>query len=281
MPEKPSPRGGRLSRQTEPVGGEANSTTYTALKGVGRAMEILEAIAEQPMRAKDLAEALELKWTTAYRTLAYLEEHDYLQRAPSSGQYSVGPRLYMLGSAYLVTHPLAPLAPPHLKVASEKMACAAQVNEREGHRVMTIVAVDSPRPIRKTSPGVAYALGVAAKGRLLLPHAPDDVQQVVLSEPLPAFTRFTITDPDTLRVELERIRADGYAVTREDLQLGVGSVAAPIRDRQSSVVGCVSLVVSSDRMEDRRFVAELVAAAQDAAHEISVALGWRPAATAA
>jgi DNA-binding IclR family transcriptional regulator len=52
------------------------SASYTALKGVGRAMEVLEALAARPMRAKDLADAMGLKWTTAYRTLAHLEEHE-------------------------------------------------------------------------------------------------------------------------------------------------------------------------------------------------------------
>jgi DNA-binding IclR family transcriptional regulator len=262
-------------------GAAESAASYTALKGVGRAIEVLEALAERPMRAKDLAEALGLKWTTAYRSLAYLEEQEYLRRDPSSGEYSIGPRLYVLGLAYLVTDPLAPVAPAHLKAASEHMGCAAQANEREGVRVMTVASVDSPTPIRKTSPGFTFPLGVAAKGKLLLAYAPDEVQQAVLTDPLPEFTRHTITEPRALAAELEQIRAHGHAVTREDLQLGVGSVATPIRDRTGAVVGCVSLVVRNDRMNDDRLVADLLATSEDASHEISVALGWRPAAAPA
>lgn len=258
--------------------GERTAASYTALKGVGRAMDVLETLADRPMRAKELASALQLKWTTAFRTLAHLEEHEYLRRDPSSGEYAIGPRLYMLGAAYLITDPIVALAPPHLQAAARELQCAAQANERQGVRVMTVTSVDSPTPIRKTSPGFIFPLGVAAKGRLLLAHAPADVQEAVLSNPLPAFTRATITDPDAMRAELERILADEHAVTRDDLQLGVGSVAAPIRDRASAIVGCVSLVVKSVRMDDAGFVDALVNAAEDGAHEISVALGWRPAA---
>jgi len=255
-----------------------SAASYTALKGVGRAIEVLEALADRPMRAKDLADALGLKWTTAYRSLAYLEEQEYLRRDPSSGEYSIGPRLYVLGLAYLVTDPLAPVAPAHLKAASEHMSCAAQANEREGVRVMTVASVDSPMPIRKTSPGFTFPLGVAAKGKLLLAYAPEHVQRQVLDGSLPEFTRFTVTDPRELEAEIEQIRTEGHAVTREDLQLGVGSVATPIRDRSGAVVGCVSLVVRNDRMDDAGLVADLLATSEDASHEISVALGWRPAA---
>jgi DNA-binding IclR family transcriptional regulator len=276
-----SARSRRTTRAGDDVSASDSTASYTALKGVGRAIEVLEALAERPMRAKDLAEALGLKWTTAYRSLAYLEEQEYLRRDPSSGEYSIGPRLYVLGLAYLITDPLAPVAPAHLKAASERMGCAAQANEREGVRVMTVASVDSPTPIRKTSPGFTFPLGVAAKGKLLLAYAPEDVQRSVLSDPLTEFTRFTVTEPGALAAELEQIRAEGHAVTREDLQLGVGSVATPVRDRSGAVVGCVSLVVRNDRMNDARLVADLLATSEDASHEISVALGWRPAAAPA
>src|SRR5262249_33584731 len=162
----------------------------------------------------------------------------------------------------------------------EQLRCGAQANERQGLRVITIAAVDSPTAIRKTSPGFHFPLGVMAKGKLLLAFAPEDVQERVLRTPLPSFTRHTTTDPAALRAELGEIRDQGRAATRDDLQLGVGSSAAPIRDREGAVVGCASLIVRSARMDDSGVVAELLNAAEDAAHEISVALGWGPRAAA-
>lgn len=256
--------------------GADNKGGYANLQGVGRALAILEALAEHPMRAQDLARHLGLKWTTAYRTLSYLEEEEYLRRSETTNEYSVGPRLYRVGSAYLAAHPFANLVPPHLKSASDAMRCAAQANERQGHTVVTVASVESPVPIRKTSPGFTFPLGIAAKGRLLLAFAPDEVQEDVLSAELPRFTAQTLTDPAELREVLAQIRADGYAVTSEDLQPGVGSVAAPIHDREDRVIGCISLVVRSTRMEDAGVVEDLVATAQQAAHDVSIAIGWRP-----
>ncbi len=249
---------------------------YANLQGVGRALAILEALAERPMRAQDLARHLGLKWTTAYRTLSYLEEEEYLRRHEATNEYTVGPRLYRVGSAYLASHPFANLVPPHLKTASDAMSCAAQANERQGRTVVTVAAVESPVAIRKTSPGFTFPLGLAAKGHLLLAFAPEEVQAAVLAGELPRFTQHTITDPAELAERLAQIRTDGYATTREDLQLGVGSVAAPIQDRDDRVIGCISLVVRSTRMDDAGVVEDLVATAQQAAHDVSIAVGWRP-----
>lgn len=82
-----------------------------ALQGVARAMEILEAIAERPMRASEIAERLGLKWTTAHRSLTHLYEHPYLGRDGESGIYRTGPRLYYLAQSYVHNQQLVPGAP--------------------------------------------------------------------------------------------------------------------------------------------------------------------------
>lgn len=249
---------------------------YAALQGVGRAMAILETLARRPMRAKDLAQTLQLKWTTAHRTLTYLEEQGYLERSPVSGEYSIGARVYALGSTYLIRNQLAHASRPHLRAAADRMQCGAQANERQALTVITVAGIDPPTDIPKTSPGFSFPLGVAAKGQVLLAFAPDDVREHKLSAPLPAFTRHTITDPEQMRERLEVIAAEGHAITREDLQLGVGSAAAAVRDADDDVVGCVSLVVRSARMDDDEFGHQLVDTAKQAAADVSLALGWHP-----
>jgi DNA-binding IclR family transcriptional regulator len=264
------PRPNSLARQN------SNASIYASLQGLGRAMSVLEGLAKEPMRPKDLATCLNLKWTTAYRTLRYLEEQGYLVRDVASGTYSVGARLYMLGTAYLVRHALALAAQPHLRMAADAMKCAAQGNERHELTVITVEAIDPPAAIPMVSAGFTFPLGIAAKGQLLMAFAPPEVQQRVLTSPLPRFTKYTVTDPEVLQSRLDTIRADGYAVTSQDIQLGVGSVAAPVRDADGSVIGCVSLVVESARMDSESFTAALIRAAQVAANGISLALGWHP-----
>jgi IclR family transcriptional regulator, KDG regulon repressor len=239
-------------------------------------MTILEAVAAQPMRAKGIASELGLPWTTAYRTIAYLEEHGFLIHDRRTGEYAIGPRTYQLGSAYLVRHDLAIVAPSHLRVAADAMKCGAQANEALGHTVITVATIDPPLAIPMTSAGFTFPMGVAAKGQLLLAYATPEVQEEVLSQSLPRFTRHTISDPAVLRARLEKIHAEGFAVTQDDIQIGVSSVAAPVRNVDGDVIGCVSLVMRTAQMKADGVMSELIHVTTEAASSVSMALGWRP-----
>jgi DNA-binding IclR family transcriptional regulator len=102
-------------------------------------------------------------------------------------------------------------------------------------------------------------------GKVLLAHAPGDVQQRVLSH-LPRITPYTITQPGLLRRQLGRIQRDGYALTTEEMSLGACSIAVPIR-RGPDVVAALGIVVPS--LRDR---AKLVGAMQVAARGIGRSL---------
>src|SRR6266699_887115 len=76
------------------VDARASKDSYATLQGVGRAMAVLEELAERPMTATELMTTMGLKWATGYRTLAYLEDNGFLRRDKATGIYYVGPRLY-------------------------------------------------------------------------------------------------------------------------------------------------------------------------------------------
>src|SRR3954451_8378183 len=109
---------------------------YAALQGVGRALDVLETVAGRPMRANEIAAELGLKWTTAYRTLTHLLEQGYLGRDEATGKYSIGPRLYFLGQAYLFGHPLVNAGARLVRAVAKEMGASAQLNERVGFQAM-------------------------------------------------------------------------------------------------------------------------------------------------
>ncbi len=82
-----------------------------------------------------------------------------------------------------------------------------------------------------------HATGV---GKVLLAHAPAEVQHAVLAD-LPRITPYTITQPGLLRRQLARVLRDDYATTTEEMSLGACSVAVPIR-RGADVVAALGIV---------------------------------------
>ena len=65
---------------------------------------------------------------------------------------------------------------------------------------------------------------------------------------LTAHTAHTITSADALRAELAKIRSDGYAVDREELEMGLTCIGAPILDRSGVALAAISLSGPTSRM---------------------------------
>ena len=104
-------------------------------------------------------------------------------------------------------------------------------------------------------------------GKVLLAYAPLRVLERIAREPLERFTENTVTDPSALVVELESIRQNGYALDREELEVGLTSVAAPIFNHRDEVAGAISLSGPTVRMNPR--LPEIIAGVQGCALEIS------------
>jgi len=249
---------------------------YAALQGVGRAMEILETIAVRPMRASEIVEELGLKWTTAHRSLTYLTDSRYLRRDAVSGVYSIGPRLFYLGQAYLTWHPLIDAGATALRALAHETHASAQLNEREGFEATVLVAVDEAiEVIPKTSTEHRFGLSTGSKGQVLLAYSEPGIFDAMTRSPLPSLTPHSITDPAELARVLAQIRRDGYRVTRRDVQNGTGSVAAPIFDADGMLVGAACLILKiEDFGPDRE--PELITAITRMTLHVSSRLGWRP-----
>lgn len=249
--------------------------SYTSLQGVGRALELLEAVADRPMRASEIAERLDLKWATAYRSLAHLCEARYLRKDDASGIYYIGPRMHLIGEAYLVNHPLLDAGADALRALAHDADSSAQLNEREGFVATVLMAVDPHLEIiPKTTPEFNFPLHAGSKGHVLLAYSDPDVFRAMTSTPLVSLTEKTITSPRELLRRLEQVRADGHAVTREDVQHGTGSVAAPVFAAAGELAGAVCLIVTAQEMTKRR-IAQLVGGVTRTARQISLRLGWR------
>src|SRR3954465_12558203 len=95
------------------------------LQGVGRALDILECVAEGQMTATGVVEALGIKWATAHRTLRFLAERGYLEREAHTGESPIGPGVYSMGGASVAGLPLVHLARAHLPAAVEETGATA------------------------------------------------------------------------------------------------------------------------------------------------------------
>ena len=88
---------------------------------------------------------------------------------------------------------------------------------------------------------------------MLLAYAPDAVRKDVLSRELQRFTPATITDPEALQRDLDRIVEQGWGSTVEEYEIGLNAVAAPVRGGDGDVVAALSVSGPPFRMGPEEF----------------------------
>ncbi|WP_454860878.1 IclR family transcriptional regulator [Promicromonospora soli] len=125
--------------------------------------------------------------------------------------------------------------------------------------------------------GQRTPLHATSTGKVLLAHAPDDVQERIITGPHERFTPATITDPDTLRAELATIRERGWAAANEEWQVGTNAVAVPVRGQGGDVVAALSVTAPNFRMPQASFP-DFAATLAESAADLGRRLGqWAPA----
>ena len=245
------------------------------LKGVNRALLVLEHIASHPGRATDIAEAMGLSWATLHRTLRQLEQGGFLQRDSETGRYSIGRRMWFIGATYLANHQVLELARQYLQDASRVRGVTVQLVEKSDRQTVVLYSSHSDDEITKATYGYHFPLHAGSKGQVLLAFSDDAFIDAYLADDLERLTPYTETDPKALRERLRTIREQRYAVTVADVQVFSASMAAPVFDRRNDVVACVCFVTrkSTLRSDDRRD--RLLEKLLETAQSISLALGWR------
>jgi DNA-binding IclR family transcriptional regulator len=247
----------------------AGNTSAPGASVTSRALAVLGAFDEHHRRLTltQLAQRSGLPVPTTHRLVGELVGWGALARGPS-GDYVVGRRIWDLGLLAPVQTGLRQLASPYLHDLYGATLATVHLAVRDGTSVLYVdrLSGHASVPIVSTI-GSRLPMHATGVGKVLLAHAPAEVQQEVLAD-LPRITPYTITQPGLLRRQLGRVLRDDYATTVEEMSLGACSIAVPIR-RGPDVVAALGMVVPSLTRDRPR----LVGALQVAARGIGRALG--------
>jgi DNA-binding IclR family transcriptional regulator len=240
----------------------AGNTSAPGASVTARALALLGAFDEQHRRLTltELAARAGLPLPTAHRLVGELAAWGALTRTPS-GEYAVGRRLWDLGLLAPVQTGLRQAASPFLHDIYAATLATVHLAVRDGTEVLYLDRLAGHTSVPVVSRvGTRLPMHATGVGKVLLAHAPPEVQAAVLAD-LPRVTAYTVTQPGLLRRQLARAVRDGYATTTEEMSLGACSVAVPIR-RGSDVVAALGIVVPGFRNDRQRLVAALQVAAQ-------------------
>lgn len=247
--------------------------SYT-IAAVDATLELLEALARNSgAGVTRLAELTGSTKSHVFRMLYTLEKRGYVARNDATRGYNLGYRAVLLGEQAKGQTNLVQAAKPVMDLLTEQVSENTHLIVREGIRSLTLAVCQGPHNLGLyAQPGRLGPMHAGGGSKVLLAHAPQEVQDEVLEGELEKFTDWTVVEPDRLKRILLEIRQSGYHVCEHDLDEGAFSVAAPIRDHTGDVVAAVSIAGPVLRLDDARLEGHIKAVRQ-AADDISSLIG--------
>ncbi len=222
---------------------------YT-ISSVDRALALLEVLAENPNAGvTDIAQLSGNTKSMVFRLLFTLEKRGYVRKDPATRTYALGYRALYLADKARNQISLVRAAQPHMDRLAKLCNENVHLFAREEAGCVCIAISETPQQLRLSARiGEHSTLHTGGAPKILLAFAPQEIQDMVLSAELPVFTRATITDPDELRRQIQRIRKDGFHESRSDRDAGAFSIAAPIRDYSGNVIAALSIAGPESRL---------------------------------
>ncbi len=215
-------------------------------------MSLLGAIARHatPVNLKQLATETRLHPSTAHRILSVMVDNRLVDRI-EPGTYRLGIRLLELGSLVKSRISVRQEALPHMQQLHQELGETVNLSVRHDDEVVYIERTSGNNSMMRVVQiiGARAPLHITAVGKLFLAEdGPDKFSEYAQRTRLPRYTDNTLTDPDNLARELEKIRNQGYAFDNEEAEKGVSCIGAGILNDEGRLVAGLSVSAPSDRL---------------------------------
>ena len=226
---------------------EANTGSGT--QAVDRAAQLVSTVvhADAPLTFADLQEASGLAKSTTSRMLTALERTGLVER-DDSGSYVAGSLFWLYAARHDPWEELVRLARPAMERLGEDTSETVHLSVTRGEKVVQVAQVDS-----------RYLLGTRDWTEIEVPPHTSALGKVfyawgalpVPDETLDALTEDTLTTPESLRRDGIATRKRGWAVTHDELEVGLTGIAVPVQGPRGDVVAALGISGPTARLEDR------------------------------
>ena len=246
-------------------------TSPDFMTSLARGLAVLRAFSDArgPQTIAQLSHRTGIPRAAVRRCLHTLRELGYVDAELNN--YALRPKVLSLGYAYLASTPLAASARPLLEQISATLHESTSLAVLEEDEVVYVARAATARVM-------SVALGAGSRlpayctslGRVMLAHLPAAQLDAYLARvTLEARTPHTVVSQDRLRAVLVQVRADGYAINDEELELGLRSIAVPVRGASGKVLAALNCGAQAARVSvvqlERDFLPVMLRGAQELA----------------
>jgi len=209
------------------------------IRSVERALEVLLCFAGKSggLGVTFIAEEVGLYKSTVHRILGALEVKGFVRQDVSTGRYHLGLKALELASGYLLSGDLPSVAHPEMVALRDRAQETVSLYVRDGTERVRVQRAEGPLTVRRVvGLGERLPLYLGASGKVLLGWLPPSERASLLDQSLPPGH-----DRVGLEVCLERYHHQGWALSSEEREQGVASVAAPVLDRAGRCVAALAI----------------------------------------
>ncbi|HEX7002383.1 MAG TPA: IclR family transcriptional regulator [Trueperaceae bacterium] len=246
---------------------------------ITKVSDLLEALARmgRPATLRELAEALPFPKPTLRRLLVQLMEVGMVRQDVGDRRYRLGSRLITLAAAVLEELEVRRAATDVLYDLMKATGESVYLTVLDHTSIVYVDVVESESSVKVlTKVGNRRAAWSTATGKVMLAHLDDRERKRRLTATLRPVTAQTVTDPVALAAQLRDIREAGFAISRDEAEVGVTGVAAPVFDAKGHCIAAVGVATPTFRfstaLEERiveatRHAAKLLSERMSATHD--------------
>jgi IclR family pca regulon transcriptional regulator len=252
-----------------------------AVRALERGLAVLHTIATSAHEPSlvEVAAACALTKASAYRVLMTLQDLGYVQQDASTKRYRLGLRALAVGHGYVNAPDLANAVLPYLERLTRHFDETTTLAQLDGAQIVYIARVMSNRVLNAAFPlGMRQPAYCTSLGKVMLAFRPPaEVDQAIAMTAFERLTPHTVGSGAELRAQLDGVRERGYCISDGDMELGVITAAASIRDATGRAIAAINVITTTLRFSAQRLEEEFVPHLLAATDEISAALGFAPA----
>jgi DNA-binding IclR family transcriptional regulator len=246
---------------------------------VAKALGIADLLAlkQRPMSLGEIANEMGMPKSTCHGLISTMLDLGYLQQSSFDGCYRLGIKFFEIGSVVANSWDVNRVALPFIRQLVDEVSETVHLVTLDEGEVLYIYKHESNNSIRIVSEvGTRLPAHCTGVGKALLAYLQSyEVDNIIKTKGLKRYTKNTITDPNILKAELEKIRVRGYAVDNGEIMSSLRCVAAPIMDHEGKALAAISVSGPFSRFDGDGFlqaIEKVILTAKD----ISKELGYKP-----
>ncbi len=246
------------------------------MSSLARGLAVIRAFSQQrrELTIAQLSHRTDIPRAAVRRCLYTLGKLGYVG-TEDGRTYALRPRILALGHAYLSSTPLATAVQPLLDQISDVLHESSSMAVLEGDEILYIARSSTTTRLMSIDLGLGSRLPAycTSMGRVLLADLPPgDLDQYLSRVKLTRLTTRTVSTAAELKRVLAEVRRDGYALVDQELEIGLRSMAVPVRDAAGRCVAAINVGTQSARVSVAEMQARFLAPLQAAASELAVLL---------